>query len=84
MAVVGKNRKMLVFPLSELPEMTRGKGVRLQRYPKGVELSDARTFALEVGLQWQDAAGRTRTEKDITPWLGKRAQMGKQAPRGWK
>ncbi len=83
-AVVGTNRKMLVFPLSELPEMTRGKGVRLQRYPKGVSLADARPFHLEDGLQWQDSAGRTRTEKDIPPWLGKRAQTGRQAPRGWR
>jgi topoisomerase-4 subunit A len=81
-AVVGENRKMLVFPLSELPEMAKGKGVRLQKYKDG-GLSDAITFALADGLSWKDPAGRTRTEPDLTEWLGARAGAGKMAPRGF-
>ncbi len=81
-AAVGENRKMLVFPLSELPEMTRGKGVRLQRYKDG-GLADAITFALAEGLRWQDPAGRTRAETDLTEWQGARASAGRMAPRGF-
>ncbi len=81
-AVVGENRKMLVFPISELPEMAKGKGVRLQRYKDG-GLSDAITFTLAGGLSWKDPAGRTRTEPDLTEWLGPRAGAGKMAPRGF-
>jgi topoisomerase-4 subunit A len=81
-AVVGENRKVLVFPLEELPEMTRGKGVRLQKYKDG-GLSDATTFALADGLSWKDPAGRTRTETDLGEWLGKRATAGRMAPRGF-
>ena len=81
-AVVGDNRKLLVFPLAELPEMTRGRGVRLQRYKDG-GLSDARTFALAEGLSWRQAGGRTRTETDLAPWLGKRASAGRLAPKGF-
>jgi len=81
-AVVGENRKVLVFALSELPEMGRGKGVRLQKYKDG-GLSDATTFALEDGLSWRDPAGRTRTETDLAEWTGKRAGTGRMAPRGF-
>ncbi len=81
-AVVGENRKVLVFPLDELPEMTRGKGVRLQKYKDG-GLSDATTFAIAEGLSWRDPAGRTRTETDLAEWLGKRAGTGRMAPRGF-
>jgi topoisomerase-4 subunit A len=81
-ACVGENRKVLVFPVSELPEMGRGKGVRLQRYKDG-GLSDATTFELARGLSWKDPAGRTRTETDLTEWLGKRATAGRMAPRGF-
>jgi len=81
-AVVGENRKVLVFPLSELPEMGRGKGVRLQKYKDG-GLSDATTFTLAEGLSWHDPAGRTRTETDLTEWLGRRAGAGRMAPRGF-
>ncbi|MEM9319776.1 MAG: DNA topoisomerase IV subunit A [Pseudomonadota bacterium] len=82
MACVGKNRKMLVFALDELPEMGRGKGVRLQKYKDG-GLSDARAIRLDEGLSWQDPAGRTRTETDLTEWMGKRATAGRMAPRGF-
>ncbi|MFC3084896.1 DNA topoisomerase IV subunit A [Tabrizicola soli] len=81
-AVVGDNRKMLVFALSELPEMARGKGVRLQKYKDG-GLSDATTFARAEGLSWKDPAGRTRTETDLAEWTGARAGAGKMAPRGF-
>ena len=81
-AVVGENRKVLVFGLDELPEMGRGKGVRLQKYKDG-GMSDAITFSRENGLSWQDPAGRTRTEADLTEWTGKRATAGRMAPRGF-
>ncbi len=83
-AVVGENRKVLVFPLAELPEMTRGKGVRLQKYKDG-GLSDLTCFALEDGLSWHDPAGRTRTvlRPELDEWLGKRAGTGRMAPRGF-
>ncbi|AHM03909.1 Topoisomerase IV subunit A [Roseibacterium elongatum DSM 19469] len=81
-AVVGENRKLLVFPIAELPEMARGKGVRLQKYKDG-GLSDARSFRLSDGLSWLDPAGRTRTEADLTEWAGKRASAGRMAPRGF-
>ena len=81
-ACVGENRKLLVFALEELPEMARGKGVRLQKYKDG-GLSDARTFLLADGLSWKDPAGRTRSETDLGEWLGKRASAGRMAPRGF-
>jgi topoisomerase IV subunit A len=81
-ACVGENRKVLVFPLVELPEMGRGKGVRLQRYKDG-GLSDVTTFDLAEGLSWKDPAGRTRTETELSEWLGKRASAGRMAPRGF-
>ncbi|WP_415391766.1 DNA topoisomerase IV subunit A [Paracoccus sp. SJTW-4] len=82
LAVVGENRKLLVFPLSELPEMARGKGVRLQKFKDG-GLSDAKCITLSAGLSWLDPAGRTRTESDLSEWLGKRASAGRMAPRGF-
>jgi topoisomerase-4 subunit A len=81
-AVVGENRKMLVFALDEVPEMGRGKGVRLQKYKDG-GLSDARTFTQAEGLSWLDPAGRTRTETDLAEWTAKRATAGRMAPRGF-
>ncbi|MGR3409350.1 MAG: DNA topoisomerase IV subunit A [Paracoccus sp. (in: a-proteobacteria)] len=88
-AVVGENRKLLVFPLAELPEMARGKGVRLQRYGKGGGLikddcmTDAICLTLAQGLSWQMGGGKTRTEPDLTEWLGKRGGIGRMAPRGF-
>ena len=81
-ACVGENRKVLVFPLDELPEMGRGKGVRLQKYKDG-GLSDATTFGIADGLTWLDPAGRTRTETELAEWAGKRAGSGRMAPRGF-
>ena len=81
-AAVGENRKMLVFPVADLPEMGRGKGVRLQKYKDG-GLSDARVFVLEDGLSWLDPAGRTRTVTELDEWKGARAAAGRMAPRGF-
>ena len=81
-ATVGENRKVLVFGLDELPEMNRGKGVRLQKFKDG-GLSDAITFVGADGLVWQDPAGRTRTQSDLAEWTGKRAGAGRMAPRGF-
>jgi topoisomerase-4 subunit A len=80
-AVIGDNRKLLIFPVAELPEMTRGRGVKLQAYRDG-GLADLTTFDRKDGLQWQQA-DRTRTETDLTPWIGKRAQAGRLPPRGF-
>ena len=81
-AVVGENRKVLIFSITELPEMVRGKGVRLQKYKEG-GLSDITTFNLSDGLSWLDPAGRTRTETNLEEWMGKRATAGRMAPRGF-
>ena len=81
-AVVGENRKVLIFSITELPEMVRGKGVRLQKYKEG-GLSDITTFDLSNGLSWLDPAGRTRTETNLEEWTGKRATAGRMAPRGF-
>jgi topoisomerase-4 subunit A len=81
-ATVGTNRKMLVFELAELPEMARGRGVILQRFREG-SLADARTFSREEGLSWAQSGGRVRTEKDVSPWQGKRGAAGRVAPTGF-
>ena len=80
-AVVGENRKLLIFPLSELPEMGRGRGVLLQRYKDG-GLSDATVFNWENGLTWR-AGERNRTEAGLDDWVGKRAQAGRIVPKGF-
>ena len=80
-AVVGENRKLLIFPLTELPEMSRGRGNILQRFKDG-DLEDAKTFKLEDGLTWR-LGERTRTETEILRYLGKRAGAGLMAPRGF-
>ena len=92
-AVISLNAKLLVFPLSELPEMTRGKGVRLQKYKSARSaqgtldldggLSDIVTFNWTDGLSWQMGGGKTRTETDMTEWLAKRAGAGKRPPHGF-
>jgi topoisomerase-4 subunit A len=83
-AVIGENRKVLVFPLADVNEMARGKGVRLQRYKDG-GLSDIRVFRKDEGLTWLDPAGRTFTLpfSELRDWLGERAQAGRLAPRGF-
>lgn len=83
-AIIGENRKLLVFPLSELPEMTRGQGVQLQRYRDG-GLSDIVAFRLTDGLSWAmgGESGRTRTESDLTPWRAARGAAGRMPPTGF-
>ena len=83
-AMIGDNRKMLVFALSEVPEMVRGKGVRLQRYKDGGVL-DAKLFEMASGLTWIDSGGRTftRSREELTEWLGNRAAAGRMAPKGF-
>ena len=81
-AVIGENRRLLIFPLEQLNEMTRGRGVRLQRYKDG-DMSDVRVFSAEDGLTWIDAAGRTFTVKGFSDWLGARAQAGRLPPNGF-
>ncbi len=83
-AIVGENRKLLVFPLSEIPEMSRGKGVRLQRYKDG-GVSDINTFNLSDGLNWRDTADRTFTKQadELVEWLGARAGAGRMVPKGF-
>jgi topoisomerase IV subunit A len=83
-ATIGENRKMLIFPADEVPEMGRGKGVRLQRYKDG-GLSDVRVFKKADGLAWLDPAGRTFTlpMSELRDWIGQRAQAGRLAPRGF-
>ena len=83
-AVIGENRKLLVFPLSEVNEMTRGKGVRLQKYKDG-GISDARVFKKPEGLTWLDGAGRnfTLAWSELKAWSGERAQAGLVAPKGF-
>jgi topoisomerase-4 subunit A len=80
-AVVGINRRLLIFPLSELPVMARGRGVILQKYKDG-GLSDVRAFALAEGLTWKSGPA-TRTEKELGDWMGKRAAVGRLPPRGF-
>ena len=81
-AVIGKRKKLLIFKTEELPEMTRGKGVKLQSYKDG-GLNDAITFDAADGLEWIDSAGRQRAVADWKDWRGKRAQAGLMAPRGF-
>ena len=83
-AVVGQNRKLLVFPISQLAEMARGKGTRLQRYKDG-EVSDVKVFALADGLTWRDSAARTFTVAmpELKEWIGDRAEAGRLPPKGF-
>ena len=81
-AVVGTNRRMLVFPLSELPEMSKGRGVKLQHYSKG-DMADAKTFSMEEGLTWAWGQGKTRTFTDYDEVSGARASAGRAAPSGF-
>jgi topoisomerase-4 subunit A len=80
-AVVGENRKLLLFPLAEVPEMARGRGVILQRYKDG-SLSDLKVFTRSEGLTWR-RGDQTRTETDLRAWIGTRAQSGRIVPNGF-
>ena len=83
-AAVGDNRKLVVFPLIQIPEMARGKGVRLQKYKDG-GIADLRVFRLDEGLTWQDASGRnfTKGKDELTEWMGVRAAAGRLVPKGF-
>jgi topoisomerase-4 subunit A len=83
-AAIGDNRKMLVFPLKELPEMTRGQGLQIQRFREGA-LSDATTFVFATGLSWTMGgdSGRTRTETDLSLWRAARGAAGRTPPTGF-
>src|ERR1700761_7111089 len=80
-AVIGTNHKMVVFPLDQVPEMARGRGVRLQKYTSAA-LSDVTTFESKAGLTWKDSAGRDQAMnwKDLADWRGNRADAGRLAP----
>jgi topoisomerase-4 subunit A len=80
-AVIGENRKLLIFPLDQVPEMTRGRGVQLQSYRDG-GLADAKVFTRKEGLSWV-LGERTRTETDLRAWVGNRAGAGKAPPNGF-
>ena len=84
LAIVGENRKLLVFALADVPEMTRGKGVRLQKYKDG-GVSDAKSFAIATGLSWTDSADRTfvKTREELAEWIGARASAGRMVPKGF-
>ncbi|MFV0359288.1 DNA topoisomerase IV subunit A [Tropicimonas sp.] len=92
-AVISQNRKFLIFPVGELPEMGRGKGVRIQKYnqARGKQgmleldggLSDITTFDLGEGLKWLMPNGQTRHERNLSQWIGKRAGVGRQPPHGF-
>jgi topoisomerase-4 subunit A len=84
LATIGDNRKLLIFPLAEVNEMTRGKGVILQRFKDG-GLSDAKPFVKKEGLSWLDSAGRTftSTTSELRDWVGQRAQSGQLPPKGF-
>jgi topoisomerase-4 subunit A len=79
-AVIGSNHKMVLFPLEQVPEMARGRGVRLQKYSGG-KLSDVAVFDSKVGLTWKDSAGREQsmTMKELSDWRGNRADAGRLA-----
>jgi len=81
-ASIGKNRKLVIFKTDELPEMARGKGVKIQSFGDG-GLVDIKTFAKADGLTWIDTAGRQQSADDWKDWMGKRAQSGRLAPRGF-
>jgi len=81
-ASIGKNRKLVIFKTDELPEMARGKGVKIQSFADG-GLLDLKTFAKADGLTWVDTAGRQQSAEDWKSWIGKRAQAGRLAPRGF-
>ncbi len=83
-AMIGENRKFLVFPLAQVPEMSRGKGVRLQRYKDGI-VADVRIFAADKGLTWTDTSGRVflRTMTDLTDWITERGAAGRLPPTGF-
>jgi topoisomerase IV subunit A len=82
LGIIGENRKLLLFPLADVPEMARGKGVLLQRYKDG-GVGDATTFVKKEGLAWTDSSGRRFVHEDIRDWIGSRGQAGRLPPKGF-
>src|SRR6202008_2576774 len=83
-AAIGENRKMLLFPIEQVPEMARGRGVRLQKY-KGGGRADLAPFASADRLPWRDSAGRefSASMKELSDWRGNRADAGRLPPKGF-
>jgi len=81
-AIIGQNRKLLLFPIDQMPQMTRGRGAILQKY-KGEILGDIISFNSGDGLSWEMRGGKTRTETDLTSWIGKRGHVGRIPPHGF-
>lgn len=81
-AIVGENRKLLLFPVAQVAELSRGKGVRLQRYKDG-GIADVKTFNMADGLTWTDSSGRTWTVTELLEWFGNRADAGRLPPKGF-
>jgi topoisomerase-4 subunit A len=81
-ACIGTSRKLLIFPMDQMVEMKKGQGVTLQKFKDG-KLTDAIAFNIANGLSWPQGDNRTRTEGDVTPWLGNRAGQGKLPPQGF-
>ena len=79
-AVIGTNHKMVLFPIEQVPEMARGRGVRLQKYTSAA-LSDVATFDFKAGLTWKDSSGREQSlsSKELSDWRGNRADAGRLA-----
>ena len=80
--LVGENRRLLIVDLAEIPEMTRGRGMILQRHRLG-KLADAKVFWLAEGLSWRQGENRIRTETDLAPWRGARGAAGRAVPQGF-
>ena len=82
LAIVGENRKILMFNISDIPELNKGQGVILQRYNDG-QCADAKIIDSNSGLSWRQGKDRIRTEKSLITWIGKRGGAGKMPPRGF-
>ncbi|PHZ83730.1 DNA topoisomerase IV subunit A [Paremcibacter congregatus] len=81
-AIIGTSRKMLIFPIDQMPQMNRGRGPILQKYNEA-QLGDIISFKAEEGLSWPMKGGKTRTETDLTAWLGRRGSVGRMPPHGF-
>ncbi|MCF8474508.1 MAG: DNA topoisomerase IV subunit A [Emcibacter sp.] len=81
-AIIGTNRKMLVFTLDDMPKMNKGRGAVLQKY-KGAHMGDIISFTAEAGLSWPMKGSKTRTETDLTTWIGRRGSVGRMPPHGF-
>ena len=82
LAIVGENRKILIFNINDIPELNKGQGVILQRYNDG-QCADAKIIDSNSGLSWRQGKDRIRSEKNLITWIGKRGGAGKMPPRGF-